>query len=37
MEIFSFIMGCSDRARGNSFKLKKGGFRLDIRKIFIFF
>jgi len=29
-----FTRECSHRTRGNGFKLKKGGFRLDIRQIF---
>jgi len=33
-EIFFFTRACSDRRKGNGFKLKAGRFRLDIRKKF---
>ena len=32
--IYIFSRACCDRTRGNSFKLKEGRFRLDIRKKF---
>jgi len=32
--LFFFIRACSDRSRGNDFKLEEGEFRLIIRKKF---
>ena len=31
-QLLAFIWACSDRTRGNGFKVEEGSFRLDIRK-----